>query len=456
MKTKLSLIGLCVSLNCLANEVDLTVTNGGTVNYSDSSCTENCKIDTSDSDVVLTPSNSDTLLFSNWSGQSCDFGKGGTFSSEAKRISNPSGGAKTLQVLDINNDGNADLFGISLFSGTVTQSINKGDGEFETKTVIQDLTYPAALDSYDWNGDGYEDLLVSDFGNVSINVYLNDGNGELTLSEEIKVSGIRPYAFSVFESEGVDGPQLIISSFSADTTGNLSQLVTSIREAKTAIYAKDGSSFKETRVLSEQAGITLDSYVTDEGKLNIISAEIAAKQVVIYAEADNFEPKKVEESRAPYGATFADIDKDGIQDVVTAHYGPYSLRVGFAESENTISNMQEIITGSDGLTAVAVADFDLDGLNDVATGEFNSNRFDYYSMETYLGCGFKQGASAEVTANFEQGTTQQSSSSSSTQSSGQSQTTKTETAKSESSGGGSLPLWLAALVPLSYLRRKFQ
>ena len=255
MKTKLSLIGLCVSLNCLANEVDLTVTNGGTVNYSDSSCTESCKIDTSDSDVVLTPSNSDTLLFSSWSGQSCDFGKGGTFSSEAKRISNPSGGAKTLQVLDINNDGNADLFGISLFSGTVTQSINKGDGEFETKTVIQDLTYPAALDSYDWNGDGYEDLLVSDFGNVSINVYLNDGNGALTLSEEIKVSGIRPYAFSVFESEGVDGPQLIISSFSADTTGNLSQLVTSIREAKTAIYAKDGSSFKETRVLSEQAGI---------------------------------------------------------------------------------------------------------------------------------------------------------------------------------------------------------
>jgi len=456
MKTKLSLIGLCVSLNCFANEVDLTVTNGGTVNYSDSSCTENCKIDTSDNDVILTPSNSDTLLFSGWSGQLCDFGKGGTYSTDAKRISNPSGGAKTLQVLDINNDGNADLFGISLFTGTVTQSINKGNGEFETKTVIKDLTYPAALDSYDWNGDGYEDLLVSDFVGGVIKVYLNDGNGTLTLSEEIKISGIQPYAFSVFESEGAEGPQLIISSFSADTTGNLSQLVNSIREAKTAIYAKDGSSFKETRVLSEQAGITLDSYVTEEGKLNIVSAEIAAKQVVIYAEADNFEPKKVEESRAPYGATFADIDKDGIQDVVTAHYGPYSLRVGFAESENTISNMQEIITGSDGLTAVAVADFDLDGLNDVATGEFNSNRFDYYSMETYLGCGFKQGASAEVTANFEQGTTQQSSSTSSTQSSGQSQTTKTETAKSESSGGGSLPLWLAALVPLSYLRRKFQ
>ncbi|WP_165385481.1 FG-GAP-like repeat-containing protein [Pseudoalteromonas phenolica] len=454
MKTKLSLIGLCVSLNCVANEVDLTVMNGGTVNYSGSSCNENCKIDTSDNDVILTPSNSDTLLFSNWSGQSCDFGKGGTFSTEVKRISKSSGGAKTLQVLDINNDGNADLFSISLFSGAVAQSINKGNGEFETKTVIQDLTYPAALDSYDWNEDGYEDLLVSDFINGAIKVYLNDGNGTLTLSEEIKVSGIRPYAFSVFESEGVEGPQLIISSFLADTSGNLSQLVNSIREAKTAIYAKDGSSFKETRILSEQASITLDSYVTEKGKLNIVSAEIAAKQVVIYAEADNFEPKKVEESRAPYGAAFADIDKDGIQDVVTAHYGPYSLRVGFAESENVISNMQEIVAGSDGLTAVAVADFDLDGLNDVATGEFNSDRFDYYSMETYLGCGFKKGASAEVTANFEQGTTQQSSSSSSTQSSGQSQTT--ETAKSESSGGGSLPLWLAALVPLSYLRRKFQ
>ena len=160
MKTKLSLIGLCVSLNCLANEVDLTVTNGGTVNYSDSSCTENCKIDTSSNDVILFPSDSDSAQFTNWSGQECDFGQGMSFDALSNSISGANGGAKTLQTLDINNDGTPDLMGISLFSGTVIESVNLGNGDFETRTVIQDLVYPAALDSFDWNGDGYDQSTI--------------------------------------------------------------------------------------------------------------------------------------------------------------------------------------------------------------------------------------------------------------------------------------------------------
>lgn len=454
MKTKLSLIGLCVSLNCFANEVDLTVTNGGTVNYSDSSCTENCKIDTSSNDVILSPSNSDSVQFSNWSGQMCDFGKGASFESTAKRIGNARGGAKTLQALDINNDNALDLFGINLFSGSVVQYLNKGNGEFETSTVIENLKYPAALDSFDWNGDGYLDLLVSDFNASTIKIYTNNGNGDLSFLEDINLPEIRPYSFSVFKTSDTSEIKLVISSFSANTNGDLFKLVTSISDAKTAIYIESGDSFIESKVLSNRAGITLDSFVDDAGKLHIVSAEIAEKQVVTYSESNNFTLKVVDESRAPYGAAFSDIDKDGLHDIVSAHYGPYSLRVIFSEGENVFSAAQEISEGLDGLTATAVGDFDLDGLNDIATGEFNNYKFEYFPMSTYLGCGFKQGASAEVTANFEQGTTQQSSSSSSTQSLGQSQTT--ETAKSESSGGGSLPLWLAALVPLSYLRRKFQ
>lgn len=456
MKTKLSLIGLCVSLNCLANEVDLTVTNGGTVNYSDSSCTENCKIDTSSNDVILFPSDSDSAQFMNWSGQECDFGQGMSFDALSNSISGANGGAKTLQTLDINNDGTPDLMGISLFSGTVIESVNLGNGDFETRTVIQDLVYPAALDSFDWNGDGYDDLFVSDFGKSSIKVYLNDGNGALTFSENLKLPGIRPYAFSVYKIAESKAPQIVISSFSANTSGDLFQLVSSISEAKTAIYSQDGTDFKETKLLSNRASITLDSYVDSSGKLSIASAEIAHGEVVIYSELNDFSPKVVDESGAPYGVAIADIDNDGLQDVVTANYRPFSLRVGFSINENNMEPLKEIAKGTDGFTATAVADFDQDGLKDFATGEFNTNRFFYHAAQSYLGCGFKQGASAEVTANFEQGTTQQSSSSSSTQSSGQSQTTKTETAKSESSGRGSLPLWLAALVPLSYLRRKFQ
>lgn len=447
MKTKLSLIALTLSVNCFAGEIDLTVNNSGVIKYGDATCSDTCKVNTTDNRVLLEPSSDTVSKFSEWSGQMCDFGKGAKFVTAPKRISNVSGGAKTLQVLDINNDGQPDLFGISLFSGGIIQFTNKGNSEFEPKTIVQDLVYPAALDSIDWDNNGYEDLLVSDFEASVIKVYLNDGNGNLELSEDIKIPGVKPYSFSAFKSQDSDIPKLVISSFIADTSGDLFKLVESINNEKTAIYTKEGDAYKETQAISERGGITLDSYLNEEGKLTIVSAEISHKQVVTYSELDNFALNIVDTSRAPYGAGFADIDKDGLQDIVTAHYGPFSLRVGFATGENTFETAKEIATGNDGLTAVAIDDFDADGMYDVATGEFNSNKFEYYSMSSYVGCGFNKGANATVTANFTE------SSSATETSTTPAPSTTSETNTSDSGSGGSFPVWLSFFAGLLLVRR---
>ena len=443
MKTKLSIIAALLSASnfTFADEIELTIKNNGTITYGEASCSENCTVNTTDANVLLEPSSESEDRFNNWSGQMRDYGKGASFVKTAKRISNPGGGAKTLQVLDINNDGQPDLFGISLFSGGVTQSVNLGNGEFETENVITNLVYPAALDSIDWNNDGYEDLLVSDYATSTIKVYLNDGNGKLAHFEDIKIPGVKTYSFSAFKSKSSEHPQLVISSFSADTSGNLFRLVESITNGKTAIYTREDGQFQELKILSDRAGITLDTYLDDEEKLNIVSADIASKEVVTYSESNNFAMKVVDTSNAPYGAGFADLDKDGLQDIVTAHYGPFSLRVIFAEDKNEYSAVQEIAVGRDGLTAVAIADFDADGLNDVATGEFNNNKFEYYPMNSYKGCGFNKGSSAKVTANFAE--------SSSTTPSPTSPTPETSTSDS----GGSFPVWLSFLAGLLFIRR---
>ena len=443
MKTKVSLITLCLSVNCYAGEIDLTVSNSGSIKYGDATCSDNCKVNTTDSRVLFESNAATANRFSGWSGHMCDYGKGAKFVESPKRISNINGGAKTLQVLDIDNDGQPDLFGISLFSGEITQFVNKGNGEFEPKTIIQNLIYPAALDSIDWNNDGYEDLLVSDYQASVIKVYLNDGNGHLEFSEDVNISGVKPYSFSAFKSQDSESPTLVVSSFFADTSGDLFKLVNSISNEKTAIYKRQGEQYKETQVVSERGGITLDTYLDIEGKLTIVSAEISHKQVATYAESDNYTLNVVDTSRAPYGAGFADIDKDGLQDIVTAHYGPFSLRVAF--QEHTFTAAHEIATGNDGLTAVAIDDFDADGLNDIATGEFNSNKFEYYSMSSYVGCGFNKGANATITANFSEATS----------STGTPTTTApTATPESNSSNsGGSVPLWFSVLAGLLFLRR---
>ena len=261
-----------------ADTINLTIEGEGKVQASEANieCTESCTIENNLSVNTLIPEPVDSWIFSGWRGQQCDAGKGVLINSELTDIAYVDGGAKTLAAADINGDGIDDLAMISLFNGQLTTLTNDGAGSFARDVISDELVYPAAMAFYDWDGDGDQDLVVADYGDREVKLFANDGNGGFTFNSNIDVPNNSVYAIAIADLNDDQQPDLIVSSFAADTSGNLATLVESISSAAIATYLNDNGSFSLGTVLSETASITLDVKPgQQENTFTIASAEIA-------------------------------------------------------------------------------------------------------------------------------------------------------------------------------------
>jgi hypothetical protein len=414
----------------LAQATNITITLDGSgevkANEANINCTQNCTVNTTTSINTLTPKASSGWLFSGWSGQQCDSGSHVLTNKNYNRIGGDVGGAKTLKTADLNGDNLDDLVSIGLFTGNISFRDNQGDGNFNTTVIDTDLHYPTALDLFDWDGDSDLDLFIAEFGQSKIKIYLNDGLGNFSFSQDIKISGIRPYSFKVLDKNNDGQHDIVISSFSADITGDLLVLVDSITNAKTQWYINENDNFTEGELLSSSASMTIDAYQKD-GIVSVVTAEINKGEVAQYRAGLR---TVVDTGIGTYGAAFGDIDKDGNMDVLAAHYRPSTLNLIYGQGNNSFSSPQLITTPDEGVTATSFGDYNSDGYIDVATGEFNRKVFYYFSTVSYKDCVISTEGDISLTATF----IESSDSTTETPTETSTQTT-VEKAKSGSSGG---------------------
>ncbi|MBL4941393.1 MAG: VCBS repeat-containing protein [Colwellia sp.] len=398
---------ILISKISLANEITIQVIGAGKVNVSDAeqSCTDSCNIDTSQSDIKLKPAADDGWYFNAWLDQKCDWGDEVLIAEQNSKISKTGGGAKTLTTLDINNDGIDDLIGISLFDGKISAYINQGDGSFEASQIDIGLVYPSALDSIDWDNDNDIDLLVADYGASKIKLYLNDGNGEFVFSKDFTFQSTRPYAFAVADYNNDNSLDFIISSFQSDRSGDLSTLVNSISSAKLSWFINEEDAFVEQNIISETAAITIDTYQSSTDLYpQIVTAEIAARQVVLYT-ADNsgiYYQSVIDSVSAIYGVAFGDIDQNGYIDILATNYRPSVISLYYGQADNTFSAATIIDQPVEGVSATSFGDYNNDTYLDVAIGEFNAQKFYYYKTKSFKNCIVKQSTSIALTAEFKQ------------------------------------------------------
>lgn len=428
-----------LTYNANANEINITIEGQGSVSLKDSQtrCNESCTITSTEEFESLVPQATDNWVFKGWSNNACEYGNGIVSSETFSVFDNAKNGAKTLDNADVNGDGIADFAAIDLFARSVTILTNNGDGTFSESNNLDQFTYPSSLAFYDWESDGDQDLLVSDYNRKEIKLFTNDGNGEFSLSHTITFDNIKPYGIAVADINEDSEPELLISSFNSDTSGDLFQLVNSISSAKTAWYSKQGDEYVESILLSDQAAFTLDTAVVD-GQILSLAAELKRDQITLYSQTENnITQQAVDTGDNPYGATFGDIDDNGTLDVLAAYYRPSKIR--FIENTGNQNFIAGVEVGSpvEGVTATAIADINNDGIKDLALGEFNTNRFYYFPTQSYKECVVNSQSPVSVTAFFE-----------STQNGGGSADTE-----SSDSSGGSLHYFMALLALVLFGRR---
>jgi hypothetical protein len=427
-----------------AANIELTITGQGSVQIQENntSCGTSCSLSNSLALSTLKATPSPGWEFTGWSGQMCDAGNRAILTKQRKYFDKAPGGAKTLAAADFNGDEIIDLVGISLFDGTVNTLINQGNSGFSKHEVATRLAYPAAVDTFDWDGDGDIDFLVTEYGRGAIKLYENDGNGNFSFSKDLNIdltnANGNAYAIAIADINQDQLPDLLISSFKGDTSGDLFQLVNSISSADTSWYINQGNELIKSHQVSDKAAITLDVYRQGQDYL-VAAAEIVSGEVALYH--SDGQRQVIDRGNGTYGVAFGDIDNNGRADVLTAHYRPSQLKLIYNLGEGQYGEAQLLDSPGEGVTATAFGDFNKDGYLDVASGIFNNKDFYYLTTESYQDCIISSDSKITLTANFAQTQVP-------------TPTPTPETPNSDSSGGGATGHWLLLLTGLLLGRRR--
>lgn len=345
-------------------------------------------------------------------------------------LNNGNGGAGTnpqeVAVGDVNNDGNLDVVvanvdqdNISIFpgngNGTFGAEVTKTTDDQPVAVVVGDFTgdgdndiavacsgdlnvfpgdntlnfntredYAGAgagrsfrgMCSLDLTGDGDLDLALSDFGQDSVQVFVNDGSGVFSVEQYASnnnLEGARSIVAADFNAD--NRPDLAISSFTSGNgcyvwlnTGTATNYFPQANLSNTLTAPSNSA--------ASQAITTLD--LDDDGDRDVVATYTDGNnsRAVPYLNNGSGEfstGTAIFCSQDPFGAAAADFDDDGLADVVSG--SAFGLGInGTGEIDILLSNgngslaPQLPFAGLNGqdIRSVAVGDFNEDGLPDVA------------------------------------------------------------------------------------------
>ena len=99
-------------------------------------------------------------------------------------------GATGIRVAEISGDGHVDLILVNYFDQTFSTLDGNGDGTFGNERVTNaGFSFPKDFQIHDLDSDGDLDLLLFVCGSGTLNVFLNDGAGGFSLTDQIPAEG---------------------------------------------------------------------------------------------------------------------------------------------------------------------------------------------------------------------------------------------------------------------------
>jgi probable HAF family extracellular repeat protein len=280
-------------------------------------------------------------------------------------------GPRSVAVGDFNGDGKPDLVTANYADGTVSVLLANTSGGYTAATgsPFQVGTNPQSVAVGDFNGDGFQDLAVANSGSNNVTVLLGNVSGGFTAASGGPITvGLQPVYIAVGDFNGDGIQDLAVANFSAGTVSVL------LGNGSGGFAAATGSPFT---VGTNPLSLAVADFNGD-GAQDLAVANFGSNSVtVLLASNGGFtaatgSPFSVGSS--PYSVVVGDFDGNGIPDIATANSGSANVTVllGNVSGGFTAATGSPFSAGTNPYSIV-VADFNGDGIPDLAAANYGSN-----------------------------------------------------------------------------------
>jgi FG-GAP-like repeat/Abnormal spindle-like microcephaly-assoc'd, ASPM-SPD-2-Hydin len=275
--------------------------------------------------------------------------------------------AQSMAQGDFNGDGILDLVTTGADFSEFCVSLGKGDGTFTLLGATNGARFAQVIAVGDFNGDGKLDVVEPDFVNDSADVYL--GNGDGTFQNAIEYPAGIGYPFFV-----------TVGDFNGDGIADIAVISDG---ATFSVLLGNGSGGFNPPIVSTSTNALGEMWAADvngDGKLDLIAVGLnnGSSNVAVFLGNGNgtFQPEvdyAVPEGLAAIAV--GDFNGDGILDLASVSgvdsgglkvLPPGSLSYLFGKGDGTFSSAVNYVAPIVA-DAIAVGDFNNDGLLDVAT-----------------------------------------------------------------------------------------
>jgi hypothetical protein len=274
---------------------------------------------------------------------------------------------------DLDGDGDLDLLVANTMSGTVTFLRGDGTGGFERLADFPAGENPVDVALGDFDEDGDLDAAIANHETLYLTILVNDGLGDLKFTEKSRLSvdiGPHPHAVRVTD---------------LDRDGHLDLLVDDREREAILVMAGGGEGEFTERQRIDVGG---DPYrgmaigdMDGDGWADLVTPNRSEVAIVLRAgaepaaelAAENFREPVGIPAPQPFGIQVADLNGDQLLDVIYATE-PGAVRVLPGEGAGAVSSQawyQEQMPR--GGKAIAVGDFNADGIDDAAIQSFFSS-----------------------------------------------------------------------------------
>jgi FG-GAP-like repeat/FG-GAP repeat len=284
--------------------------------------------------------------------------------------------AYLLAVGDFNLDGKADLAVANTEARTVSIYTGNGNGTFQTPS-----TYPAGQTPYsmvvaDFNRDGKPDLAVANFASNTVSIFLGNGNGTLQPQTTYGV-GTNPIWMAAADFNGDGKTDLAIANSGSNSVSILlgkgdgafsPQMTSPVTSLPSFVAVGDfnGDGYPDL-VVTNPGILTNPGGVPGPRSSPATNSNLVG---VLLGNGDGtFQPQvQYEVGPEPYSVAVADFNGDGILDLAVGNIGDAAVSILLGNGDGSFRHeVVDWFTGSDPFPLV-LADMNGDGKPDMVTG----------------------------------------------------------------------------------------